>query len=210
MQVWTRVFGNTEVIASGEAFESVDHGDQNVLGPAVAQLGHYPQPEFRTFGLLDPKPKDFLVARTAHPNGQVHRAVVDRALVADFDPHRVKENDCVGRFQPPALPGADLLEHHVGHCTHQVGRDLGPVQFADMSRDLTRRHPARVQCDDLVVEAGKPPPVLADQHRVEAPVPIARNRQLQLARVRQHGLCPVAMSRPLRKYISGRREITSV
>ena len=46
----------------GEALKSVDHRDQDVLSPAVAQFGHHPQPEFRAFGLLDPQPQDLLVA----------------------------------------------------------------------------------------------------------------------------------------------------
>jgi hypothetical protein len=52
-----------------------------------------------------------------------------------------------------------------------------------MLGDLAGGHPARVQRDDLVVEAREPPPVLADQHRVEAPLTIARDRKLQPAAV---------------------------
>jgi hypothetical protein len=49
---------------------------------------------------------------------------------------------------------------------------------------LPGRQAARVQRDDLVVETREAPSVLADQHRVEAPVTITRNRQFQLARIR--------------------------
>src|SRR6266446_8219302 len=39
----------------GKTFEPVDHGNQDVLGAAVAQFGHHPRPELRAFGLLDPQ-----------------------------------------------------------------------------------------------------------------------------------------------------------
>jgi hypothetical protein len=64
----------------GEAFESIAHRDQDFLGPAVAQIGHHPQPEFRAFGLLDPQPKDFFVARATHANRQVHRLLTMPSL----------------------------------------------------------------------------------------------------------------------------------
>src|SRR5229473_4774930 len=104
----------------GKALEPIDHRDQDVLGPAVTQLGHHPQPEFRPFSLLDPQPQDFLVARATHPDRQVNRSVVDHAFVADLYPQRVEEHDGVGRFQPAALPPGDLFEHPIGYRPHQV------------------------------------------------------------------------------------------
>ena len=63
-----------------------------------------------------------------------------------------------------------------------------------MRRDLSRRHPARVQRDDLVVETREAPSILADQHRVKAPMTIARYRQLQFAGIRQNGLAAVTIA----------------
>jgi len=50
-----------------------------------------------------------------------------------------------------------------------------------MLGELAGGHPARVPRDDLVIEAGESPPVLADQYWVETPVTITRNRKLKLA-----------------------------
>ena len=63
-----------------------------------------------------------------------------------------------------------------------------------MALDVARAHAARVERDDLVVEAGKAPPVLGDQRRIEAAVPIARNRQLQSPFGRQHRLGAAAVA----------------
>jgi hypothetical protein len=70
----------------GKALEPVDHRDQDVLDAAVAQLAHHPQPELRSFGLLDPQTEDFLMARTTYADGEVHRPIADQTFVADLDP----------------------------------------------------------------------------------------------------------------------------
>jgi len=60
--------------------------------------------------------------------------------------------------------------------------------------DLAGSHPARVQCDDLVVKPGKAPPISADQHWIKPPLTIPRNRQLKLAGVGQHGFAAMAVA----------------
>jgi len=37
-----------------KALQPIDNREENVLDPALAQLGHDPQPELGTLGLLDP------------------------------------------------------------------------------------------------------------------------------------------------------------
>jgi hypothetical protein len=54
--------------------------------------------------------------------------------------------------------------------------------------------PACVQVNDLIVEPGEAPPILADQYRVEPPLPVPQNRQLQLAGVGNYGLAAVAVA----------------
>src|ERR1700745_2564635 len=82
----------------GEALEPVNHRDQDVLDAAAAQFGHYPQPELRTFGLFDPNAENFLVPRATNADRQVSRPVANGALVADFYPDRVEEDDGVSRI----------------------------------------------------------------------------------------------------------------
>ena len=78
---------------------------QDVLGAAVAELSHHPQPELPDLGLFDSEPEDFLAARATNSDHQVHRPVVDHALIANLRPDRVEEHNRVGRVQ------AALLEH---------------------------------------------------------------------------------------------------
>lgn len=52
----------------GKALQAIDHGNQNVLGVAVFELGHDPQPELGILILFDPQsPKLFLAGIIAAP-----------------------------------------------------------------------------------------------------------------------------------------------
>src|SRR6202030_1631947 len=72
--------------------------------------------------------------------------------------------------------------------------DFDPVELADVGRDLPGRQAARVKRDDLVVETREAPSILADQHWVEAPMTITRNRQFQFAGIRQNGLAAITIA----------------
>ena len=115
-------------------------------------------------------------------------------FVAHLDPQRVEEDQRVQRVQRPSLPAADLLEHGIGHRRNQLRRDLNAVELAQMALDLPDAHAAGVHRDDLVVEARKAALVLGDQLRLERAAPIARDLQLDLARVREHRLLAVAVT----------------
>ncbi len=64
-----------------------------------------------------------------------------------------------------------------------------------MSGDLARTHAAGVHRDDLLVEAGKAALVFADQLRIEAALPVARNGKLERSGVGQNRLLAVAVAR---------------
>ena len=68
------------------------------------------------------------------------------------------------------------------------GETLQSVRPQQMALNLTHAHAARVHADDVVIEAGQPALILADQLRLEARLAIARNVQLQFAVGRQNRL----------------------
>ena len=72
--------GNTAVIASGEAFEPIDDGDQHVLDAAVFQLVHDAQPKFGALVLFEPKPQDFLAAVGAHAERDMDGLIAHQSL----------------------------------------------------------------------------------------------------------------------------------
>src|SRR6185312_8496454 len=194
MQVCTTVLGNTEVMASG-----------NPLSPSTTAIRMSWTPRLRSSLMTRSqnfapsvcsihRPQNLLAPRAAQANRQIYRAIADQPFVADLHPQRVEEHHRIGRLQAPILPGRDFLQYRVGYRTYQVRRDLGAVQLADVLGDLARRHPARIQGDDLLVEAGQAPPILADQHRVEAPLAIPRDRQLQLACVGDYRFAAIAIA----------------
>jgi hypothetical protein len=63
-----------------------------------------------------------------------------------------------------------------------------------MRLDLTGAHATRVERDDLLVEAREAALVLGDELRIEAPVTIARNRQLEFATVGENSLATTAVA----------------
>lgn len=99
----------------GEALQTVDDGEQHVLDAAISQLVHDPEPELGALVLLEPEAKDFLRAVGADPEGDMRRLVSDRALIADFHPHGVEEDQGIDRLERAGLPGRQLFQHRVGH-----------------------------------------------------------------------------------------------
>jgi len=71
------------------------------------------------------------------------------------------------------LPFAHVREHGVGDARDQVVADFDPVQLTQVRLDVTHRHAARVQGDDLLVEAAEASLVPGHDHRLEAADPVA-------------------------------------
>ena len=65
-----------------------------------------------------------------------------------------------------------------------------------MRVDFPSGQPTGVEGNGLLVEAGETPLVLGDQLRLEAAAPVARDVQLELARVGKDGLLAVADDTP--------------
>ena len=63
-----------------------------------------------------------------------------------------------------------------------------------MALDLANGHAARVHRDDLLVEAGKPALIARNQLRIERPLPVARNAQIELRGLGQHRLLRIAVA----------------
>ena len=68
----------------------------------------------------------------------------------------------------------DVVLDRGGHLADQPVRDVDAVQLAQVPLDLARGHPARVQGEDLLVEAVERARVLGHDPRLERGVTIAR------------------------------------
>jgi hypothetical protein len=136
----------------GFALQSIDHGEQDVLDPAVFEFVHDPEPELRALVLLDPEAEDLLGAVRPHPERHVHGLVADHALVADLHPECIEEYQRVDRLERPVLPARHRLEHRVRHRADQVRRDVDAVELAQVPLDLAHAHAAGIQGDDLLRE----------------------------------------------------------
>ena len=78
-----------------------------------------------------------------------------RRTLANADEERVQINDGIDGFERSALPRLRSLENGVGHCANQLRRDFGAVDLLEKTLDFTGRHPAGVEGEYLVVEAGE-------------------------------------------------------
>jgi hypothetical protein len=70
--------------------------------------------------------------------------------------------------------------------------------------NLPHRHAPRIHRHDLVVEAGKAPLIALDQLRIERPVPVARDADVDLRRLRQDRLLRRAVA-PIARPLDGFR-----
>src|SRR6266511_1261643 len=78
---------------------------------------------------------------------------------------RVQKDDYVQLLERPALPGPDVVLDRGSHLRDQPVGDVDAVQLAQMPLDLPGRHPARVEREDLLVEAVERPRVLGHDPR---------------------------------------------
>jgi hypothetical protein len=118
--------------------QRVNDGEQDILDAAVAQLVHNAQPELRALVLLDLEAEYLLGAVGADAECDVHGLVADNALVPDFDPERVEEDQGIDRLQRPRLPGGDLLQDRIGDG----------AEARRLHRDVLQPHPeARTERD---------------------------------------------------------------
>jgi hypothetical protein len=167
----------------GEALQAVDTGDEDVLHAAVAQLRHHLQPKLGALGLRQPQAQHLLLAGHLDADGQVHRLDPHRTL-AHLHVDAVQVDDWIHRIERPGLPGLDPIDHSIGDRGNQAGRDLRPVHLLQMRLDLAHRHAARIQRQNLVVEADPAGLMLGNQLRLEAAVPITRDRDRAARRSR--------------------------
>src|SRR5215210_7089407 len=157
----------------GEALEAVDAADQDVLDAAAAEVVEHGQPELRALGLLPPDPQHLALAVAGDAQGEVAGQVAHRAVLADLHAQRVEVDDRVDRLQRPGAPRLDVGQHRVGDGADRVAADLDPVELGQVRRDVTGRHPAGIEPEDLLVQARQARLALADQLRRKRALAVA-------------------------------------
>ena len=78
-------------------------------------------------------------------------------------------------FERAGLPRGDLGDDGVGDGADEIGRDVDRVHVGQEGLNLADGQPARIEGEDLVVEAGEPPLVLGNEQRLEGALAIARD-----------------------------------
>src|SRR6516162_703945 len=97
-----------------EAFEPIDHRNENVVDAARLELVDDLEPELGAFGLLDPQPQNFLLAVGIECERHVDGLVLDQALIANLDPQGVEKHHRIDRIERPVLPLPNLVKDRIG------------------------------------------------------------------------------------------------
>ena len=164
----------------GEPGEPVDTRDQDVLHAALLEIGQDLHPELRALGLLEPHAQHITVAVQRDAEGEVERAALHAAAVADLEHHAVEEHDWVDVLQRPLAPVANVVHHAVGHAADEVAADLHTVDLLEVRGYVARRQSPGVEREDLVVEPLKAALAFADDLRLKAAVTVAGRVDLDL------------------------------
>jgi len=165
----------------GEPGQAVDARDQDVADAARLEVVEDLHPELGALGLLEPHAEDVAVALERDAQSEIQGAALHAAAVTDLQHHAVQEHDRVDVLQRPLRPLADVVHDGVGHAADQVEADLDAVDLLQVRADVAHRQAARIQRQDLVVEADEPPLALLDDPGLEAPVTVARRVERDLA-----------------------------
>src|SRR4051812_39028698 len=157
-----------------KAFEPVDAAEQDVREAALLELAQDLHPELRALALLEPHPEHVPLTLDRDAEREVAGSALYRPALADLQHQRVEEDDRVDVIERALLPLADVVHDGVGDAADQVAADLDAVDLGQVRLDVARREPARVEREDLVVEALETPPPLPDDLRLEAAPAIPR------------------------------------
>ena len=175
--------------------EPIGDRNQDVLAAARLEIAEHLHPEFRAFCVLDPQAEDVAAAVREHREREVDGLAADRRFLTNLDPQRIEEHHRIHPLEGPALPRRHFGDDAVGHRADQIRRDLHGVHLREKALNLAHRHPARIEREDLVVKAGKPPLMLGKEPRLEGARAVARHADAERPIVGQHGLAarPIAM-----------------
>src|SRR5205823_2222533 len=145
-------------------------------------------------GLLEPHAQHLTLAVQGDRQSEVAGLALHRPAVADLEHERVEEQDRVEIIQRPLLPGLYILQDGIGDPADQIPPHRDSVELAQVSLDIPRREPTRVERQDLLVEPLKAPLALSHQPRLKAPVTIPRRPDLDrpMLRAQRLGRRPVA------------------
>ena len=184
-QVCTVASGQVRRIESGKPLEPVAAHDQRIPQTTVAQLGEHRRPLFRALaaGGAEPEAEHLPLALEIDPDRDIDGTVGD-LRAADLDDQAVDQEHRIERVERPALPGQHVLDDEIGDLTDRLTRDLGAVDLLQMLLDLARRQAFRVERDDVARQPLQAALILRDRERLERPVPIPWDAQIDLPDLR--------------------------
>ena len=104
-----------------KALEAVHADNEFIVHSTVLEFRDHLEPEFDTFGMGDPKTRQFLLSTQIDPQGQIYGLDPHGPAVAHFDVDAIQIDDGVQRFQWAGLTGLDVLDDRVGTVEMSVG-----------------------------------------------------------------------------------------
>ena len=86
-------FGKDGMDRLGQAGQSINAGDEDVLHPAVFQFGHDARPELSALASTDPEAQCVLFPTGIESDGRIHGFIDHPAVLTGFGHYRVKVDD---------------------------------------------------------------------------------------------------------------------
>lgn len=173
-----------------QPLEAVADCDEHILDAAVLQLAEHLQPEprpFRAVACPDTEDVAFPGRRDAHHD--IERRVADLP-VTDFHDDRVDEDHRVDRIQRPARPFGELPGDLLGDPADRVLGDLRPIDLVEVRGDLPGRQTPGGQRQHDLIDPVQAALALGHDHRLERPVTVPGDLDLDRADLGQHRLRP--------------------
>lgn len=94
----------------------------------------------------------------------------------------------VERLQRAGLPGGDLVGDGLGHVRDRLVGQFGAQRRGQVVLDVTNRHPARIQADDLILQSTGTALPVGHQPGHERAVPVPGPVQIDRAHLGIDGL----------------------
>src|SRR6185369_14659810 len=172
----------------GKTLEAVHAGNEDVFHATVLQFCDNLEPELGSLGLCRPHAEDFLDPLHGDGNGKVHGLVDYLSVMPHLDPDGIEVDNRVDLIERATLPEFDFFRYRIGNLRDQCWRYFHPINFFQMSLNVSRGHPTGIHGNDLVVESGKAAFSLGENHRVKGGIAIPRDSNIKVAKFTFYGL----------------------
>lgn len=128
-----------------EARHPIHAGDEAIVDASLLELRKNGQPKFRAVCFTYPQSQEFVLTGEGHAQGDVDRFRLDGPLMPRLHKQTINVQNGIDRFQGAALPQPPLFSDRSSDRRNQRGGDVSPIELFQMTLNLPRGHPMRIE-----------------------------------------------------------------